>query len=167
MKTNAYNVLKEKISELNKLNDEINLIEWNKDDGPKFTSVEEMKEFENKVVNGELDYIFENDVDSKKNEIIKSEKITKDNYLFNVYTYKINDSFNTYLIIKDLQDNEIIENVCGNKSISKDQALSYNDNLTNDIKNKSIDDIFNNLITEIENNINNLKKKYEELTNAS
>ena len=43
MKADTYIVLKEKISELNKLNDEINLIEWNKDDEPKFTSVEEMK----------------------------------------------------------------------------------------------------------------------------
>jgi hypothetical protein len=33
MKADTYIVLKEKISELNKLNDEINLIEWNKDDG--------------------------------------------------------------------------------------------------------------------------------------
>jgi len=62
MKADTYIVLKEKISELNKLNDEINLIEWNKDDGPKFTSVEEMKEFESKVISGKLDYIFDEEI---------------------------------------------------------------------------------------------------------
>lgn len=62
MKADTYIVLKEKISELNKLNDEINLIEWNKDDEPKFTSVEEMKEFESKVISGKLDYIFDEEI---------------------------------------------------------------------------------------------------------
>ena len=37
MKTNDYIYLKSKVNELNRINDEISLIEWNKDDGPKFS----------------------------------------------------------------------------------------------------------------------------------
>ena len=86
MKADTYIVLKEKISELNKLNDEINLIEWNKDDGPKFTSVEEMKEFESKVISGKLDYIFDEEITNTKGEMLKTEEITKDDYSF-LYLY--------------------------------------------------------------------------------
>ena len=50
MKSESFKLLKSKINILNDLNDKINLIEWNKDDGPKFESVEEMKEFEEKVI---------------------------------------------------------------------------------------------------------------------
>lgn len=167
MKTNIYNELKGKISELNKINDEINLIEWNKDDGPKFTSVEEMKEFENKVNNGELDYIFDEETTNTKGEMLKTEEITKDDYLFYIYTYKRKNEFITYLTIKDLKSNEILQNVCGNVSNNKDDELSYNKSLTNDIKNNTIDHIFNKIITDIDKNISELKKKYEELTNAS
>lgn len=54
MKSESFKLLKSKINILNDLNDKINLIEWNKDDGPKFESVEEMKEFEKKVINGDF-----------------------------------------------------------------------------------------------------------------
>jgi len=167
MKADTYIVLKEKISELNKLNDEINLIKWNKDDGPKFTSVEEMKEFESKVISGELDYIFDDDIANTKGEMIKTEEITKDDFFFYVYTYKRKNEFITYLTIKDLKSNEILQNVCGNISTNKDDELSYNETLTNIIKNNTLDNILNEIINEIDKNINNLKKKYEELTNAS
>lgn len=58
MGNNIYADIKSKLLELNRINDEVNLLEWNKDDGPKFDSVDEMKEFKRKVINGELDYIF-------------------------------------------------------------------------------------------------------------
>lgn len=167
MKADTYIVLKEKISELNKLNDEINLIEWNKDDGPKFTSVEEMKKFESKVINGELDYIFDDDVANAKGEMIKTEEITKDDFFFYVYTYKRINEFITYLTIKNLKSNEILQNVCGDISANKDDELSYNEALTNKIKNNNLDNILSEIINEIDKNINNLKRKYEELTNAS
>ena len=62
MKSESFKLLKSKINILNDLNDKINLIEWNKDDGPKFESVEEMKEFESKVISGKLDYIFDEEI---------------------------------------------------------------------------------------------------------
>ena len=52
MENNIYADIKSKLLELNRINDEVNLLEWNKDDGPKFDSVYEMKEFERKVING-------------------------------------------------------------------------------------------------------------------
>ena len=57
----TYNKLKENILEMNKIQDEINLIEWNTDDEFKcanFDSVEEMKEFERQVLDGEFDFLF-------------------------------------------------------------------------------------------------------------
>ena len=53
-----YSILKDKVSEMNKLQDEISFINWNKDDGYKFSSVEEMKEFNEKMENGDFDYLF-------------------------------------------------------------------------------------------------------------
>ena len=87
--------------------------------------------------------------------------------LFYIYTYKRKNEFITYLTIKDLKSNEILQNVCGNISNNKDDELSYNESLTNDIKNNTLDYIFNKIITDIDKNISELKKKYEELTNAS
>ena len=73
MKANNYEILKTKIEELNNLNDEINLIEWNKEDGPHFSSVEEMKEFENRIINGELDYILgESIIEDTENNMINT-----------------------------------------------------------------------------------------------
>lgn len=86
---------------------------------------------------------------------------------FYIYTYKRKNEFITYLTIKDLKSNEILQNVCGNISNNKDDELPYNESLTNDIKNNTINYIFNRIITDIDKNISELKKKYEELTNAS
>jgi hypothetical protein len=87
--------------------------------------------------------------------------------LFYIYTYKRKNEFITYLTIKDLKSNEILQNVCGNISNNKDDELSYNESLTNDIKNNTLDYIFNKIITDIDKNISELKKKYEELTNVN
>ena len=46
MQNKQYLKLRDQVSEMNKIHDEISLINWNKEDGPKFSSVEEMKEFE-------------------------------------------------------------------------------------------------------------------------
>ena len=69
--------------------------------------------------------------------MLKTEEITKDDYFFYIYTYKRNDEFITYLTIKDLKSNEILQNICGNISNNKDDELSYNESLTNDIKNNT------------------------------
>lgn len=87
--------------------------------------------------------------------------------LFYIYTYKRKNEFITYLTIKDLKSNEILQNVYGNISNNKDDELSYNESLTNDIKNNTLDYIFNKIITDIDKNISELKKKYEELTNVN
>lgn len=167
MKTNTYNELREKLSELNKINDEINLLEWNKDDGPKFESVDEMKEFERKVISGELDYIFNEEKNALNGEMLKTEEITKDDYFFYIYTFKNDNSFITYMSIKNLINSDVLQNLYGNKTADKQQALSYNEKLKNDINNNTLDYIFENIIIDINNNISKLKKKYEELASVS
>ena len=117
MKTNTYNELREKLSELNKINDEINLLEWNKDDGPKFESVDEMKEFERKVISGELDYIFNEEKNALNGEMLKTEEITKDDYFFYIYTFKNDNSFITYMSIKNLINSDVLQNLYGNTSL--------------------------------------------------
>lgn len=167
MGNNIYADIKSKLLELNRINDEVNLLEWNKDDGPKFDSVDEMKEFERKVINGELDYIFNEEKNAMSGEMIKTEEITKDDYFFYIYTFKNDNKFITYMSIKNLINNDVLQNLYGNKTTDKEQALSYNEKLKNDIINNTLDYIFENIIVDINNNINKLKKKYEELTSIS
>lgn len=167
MGNNIYADIKSKLLELNRINDEVNLLEWNKDDGPKFDSVDEMKEFELKVINGELDYIFNEEKTAMSGEMIKTEEITKDDYFFYIYTFKNDNKFITYMSIKNLINNDVLQNLYGNKTTDKEQALSYNEKLKNDIINNTLDYIFENIIVDINNNISKLKKKYEELTSIS
>lgn len=167
MENNIYDDIKSKLLELNRINDEVNLLEWNKDDGPKFDSVDEMKEFERKVINGELDYIFNEEKTAMSGEMIKTEEINKDDYFFYIYTFKNDNKFITYMSIKNLINNDVLQNLYGNKTTDKEQALSYNEKLKNDIINNTLDYIFENIIVDINNNISKLKKKYEELTSIS
>ena len=167
MENNIYADIKSKLLELNRINDEVNLLEWNKDDGPKFDSVYEMKEFERKVINGELDYIFNEEKTAMSGEMIKTEEITKDDYFFYIYTFKNDNKFITYMSIKNLINNDVLQNLYGNKTTDKEQALSYNEKLKNDVINNTLDYIFKNIIVDIDNNIDKLKKKYEELTSIS
>ena len=167
MGNNIYADIKSKLLELNRINDEVSLLEWNKDDGPKFDSVDEMKEFERKVINGELDYIFNEEKTAMSGEMIKTEEITKDDYFFYIYTFKNDNKFITYMSIKNLINNDVLQNLYGNKTTDKEQALSYNEKLKNDIINNTLDYIFENIIVDINNNISKLKKKYEELTSIS
>ncbi len=167
MGNNIYADIKSKLLELNRINDEVNLLEWNKDDGPKFDSVDEMKEFERKVINGKLDYIFNEEKTAMSGEMIKTEEITKDDYFFYIYTFKNDNKFITYMSIKNLINNDVLQNLYGNKTTDKEQALSYNEKLKNDIINNTLDYIFENIIVDINNNISKLKKKYEELTSIS
>lgn len=77
MENKIYADIKSKLLELNRINDEVNLLEWDKNDESKFDSVDEMKEFELKVINNELDYIFNEEKTAMSGEMIKTEEITK------------------------------------------------------------------------------------------
>jgi len=168
MKANNYNVLKTKIEELNKLHDEINLIEWNKEDGPKFSSVEEMKEFENRVINGDLDYILGDSViDNTENNMIDTFSHTIDNYFFYIYQFESNNNYITFLTLKDLSENYTLNNLYGNKTNNIETAKDYFEKLKTDITTNTLDYIFENMIVDVEKNINILKEKYKKLTNES
>lgn len=170
MITDIYKDIKNKVLELNRINDEVNLFEWNKDDGPKFDSVEEMKEFEERVLNGDLDYLISDDPDVIHNDIdfvVDTFKHSINDYTFYIYTYKKNDDYITYMSIKCLNEDDTINNIYGYKTSDKKQSDSYVEKLKNDITTNTLDYIFTNIKTDVENNIKNLKTKYNELTSAS
>lgn len=168
MKTDIYNTLKNKVEELNNLNDEISLIEWNKDDGPKFETVKEMKDFENKVLNGGFDYLLDDTDDVEfSTPIINIFDYTIDNFIFCIYVYEKNDKFHTYLSIKNKDLDNAIYDMCGNISSSRETALSHFEELKQGIINNNIDDIFNNLLTGVDKSIEKLKIRYNELTSES
>ena len=148
MKSDSFKILKSKINILNDLNDKINLIEWNKEDGPKFESVKEMKEFEKKIINDNFEFILDNN---------------NDNYFFYIYSYKNNDKYITYLSLKNSDETDCIHNIYGYKTDDESSTLTYFNKLKNDISNNTIDYIFNKMIIDIDKNINNLKNKYEKL----
>lgn len=165
MKSESFKLLKSKINILNDLNDKINLIEWNKEDGPKFESIEEMKEFEKKIINGDFEFVLDDNTDN--NTFLKDYKTTKDNYFFYIYCYKNNDKYITYLSLKNLDETDCIHNIYGYKTGDENSALTYFNKLRNDISSNSIDYIFNKMIIDVDKNINNLKNKYEKLTSES
>ena len=169
MKTNDYIYLKSKVNELNRINDEISLIEWNKDDGPKFSSVEEMKDFITKVNNDEFDYLIGSDKEESHSDsdFIEQFDYTIDNMFFFVYTFKSNQNYITYLNLKNLKDNDTLNNLYGYKTSDKEDSHSYFEKLTNNIKNKSLDYIIENIIKDIEEKIKQLKLKYEKLVSES
>ena len=154
MKSESFKLLKSKINILNDLNDKINLIEWNKDDGPK-------------VINGDFEFVLDDNTDTDNNTILKDYKTTKDNYFFYIYSYKNNDKYITYLSLKNLDETDCIHNIYGYKTDDENSALTYFDKLKNDISNNTIDYIFNKMIIDVDKNINNLKNKYEKLTSES
>lgn len=169
MKTDIYTDIKNKVLELNRINDEVSLFEWNKDDGPKFDSVEEMKEFEERVLNGDLDYLVNDDPDfiSDIDCVVNTFKHSINDYTFYIYTYKKNDDYITYMSIKYLDENDTINNIYGYKTSDKEKSDSYVEKLKNDITTNTLDYIFTNIKSDVENNIKNLKTKYEELTSVS
>lgn len=171
---NTYNKIKENISELNKIQDEINLLEWNTDDEFKcanFNSVEEMKEFEEKVLNGEFDFIFsDEDINNIKNtgNIIESYEHTLDNINFYIYTYEdTNNNYTTYMAIKNIDDDNTIDKLYGYKTSIKSESHDYFEKLKNDISNNTLEYILENIVIDIENNIKNLKIKYDKMVNES
>lgn len=170
MKTDIYTDIKNKVLELNRINDEVSLFEWNKDDGPKFDSVEEMKEFEERVLNGDLDYLVNDDPDFIHSDIdcvVNTFKHSINDYTFYIYTYKKNDDYITYMSIQYLDDDDTINNIYGYKTSDKEKSDSYVEKLKDDITTNTLDYIFTNIKIDVENNIKNIKRKYDELTSAS
>ena len=165
MKTSTYNDLKIKVNEMNKINDEISLIEWNNDDGPKFESVDEMKEFYRKLENNEFDYLFgiDEDISQQHNKFIEKFDFTLNDMFFFLYTYKKNDDYITYMSMKNLKDNDVLENLYGHKTNDEKVAHSYFEKLKNDITTNTLDYIIDNIIIDVDKNIKKLKTKYEEL----
>ena len=100
MKNEQYIKLRDQVSEMNKINDEISLINWNREDGPKFSSVEDMKDFEKKLKNNEFDYFFDkennNSILDTRDVIIESFSHTLEDISFYIYTLR-DHSYYPYL----------------------------------------------------------------------
>lgn len=173
MKNNQYLKLREQVSKMNKINDEISLINWNREDGPKFTSIEEMKEFEYRLKNNELDHLFEDedniDIFDTKDVIIESFSHTLEYISFYIYTYqnKSNDKYFTYLSLTNKKDNDVIDKLCGNFTSDRKMAHNYFETLKQELTTNTIDDILENLIIGAQNTIVSLNNKLSKLTSES
>lgn len=172
MKLENYKELKATVCEMNKTNDEIALIEWNHDDGPKFKNVQEMKEFYDRLKNNELDYLFSDDLNNvpdTKDLIIESFEYTLEDLFFYIYTFQ-NTSTNkyvTYMSIKNLKENETLHNLCGNAATDIETAHTYFESLKVSITSNTIDDILQNLLVSAKNTLKKLKEKLNKLTSES
>lgn len=170
MKTDIYKKLKEKVLEMNTINDEISLIEWNKDDGPKFDSVEEMKEFENRIINGGFDYLLDDtdEIDTENsNNMLETFDYSLNGFFFYIYTFKKNGNYITFMSVKNLDEDNSIYNICGNKSSDEESAHFYFENLKSIITNNKLNDILEHLLIGVEKQIKDLKLRYDKLTSES
>ena len=171
MKSEHYLTLKKNINEMNNINDEINFIEWNNEDGPKFDTVEEMKQFYEKVSNNEFDYIFtgsdEEKIDLPENKIIESYEYFIDDYFFYIYTFQRDNDYITYMSVKNIVENDVLNNLCGNKVSNRELARDYFESLKMDITNNSIEDILKSLIIETDKTLIQLKNKLVKLTSVN
>lgn len=169
MKSN-FNELKDLVTEMNDLNDQISFIKFNNDEGVKFDSIEEMKDFFLKVENGNFDYLFD-DVDVKnqtqQKEFVESFNHTKNDIFFFIYTYERDNKYITYLSMKNLNDDHIINNLCGKENKDKESAHNWFEELKNNILNTSIDELIETLIIGAKNTINNLKIEMQNLASTS
>ncbi len=162
-----YSELKKLVSQMNRLNDEISFQKYNLDPGPKFESVEEMKEFILKVDN-DYNFIFDDNeefvTNEPKNIFIESFNYSKDDIYFFIYTFEKNDKYITYLSMKNLKDNECINNLCGKESLDKNSAHNWFNIIKDNITNNSIETIINDLITGAKKTIKSLEQELKELT---
>ena len=170
MKSNNYDKLKKKINKLNELNNKIEFIEWNKDDGPKFKSIKEMKEFINKVRNNDFDFIFSNSEKKEVNNnklIIEDFKYNIDNIMFYIITHCINDKYLTYLSLKRDDEENYISNLCSKFDDNKESAHNSFKEIQKLIENNELNEIINSLLIEVDDTINNLNKKYINLVSEN
>lgn len=166
-----YFTLKNKVLEINKLNDEISLIEWNKDDGPKFDTVEEMKDFGRKLENGDFDFLIfgieEFDKENSNYKIIESYTYTLENICFNVYILKKHNRYITYLALKSNEDENVLHNLCRKECDDRKNAYLHFETLKTEIASNTIENIIQALIVGAEQTINSLKNKLVLLTSES
>ena len=171
MKSEHYLTLKKNINEINNINDEINFIEWNNEDGPKFDTVEEMKQFYEKVSNDEFDYIFtgsdEEKIDLPENKIIESYEYFIDDYFFYIYTFQKDNDYITYMSVKNIVENDVLSNLCGNKVSDRELARDYFESLKNDITTNNIEDILKSLIIKTDKTLIQLKNRLAKLTSEN
>ena len=171
MKSDQYLTLKKNINEMNNINDEINFIEWNNEDGPKFDSVEEMKQFYEKVSNNEFDYFFagsdEEKIDLPENKIIESYEYFIDDYFFYIYTFQRDNDYITYMSVKNIVENDVLNNLCGNKVSNRELARDYFETLKNDITTNNIEDIIKGLIVRTDKTLIQLKNRLAKLTSEN
>lgn len=171
MKSEYYLTLKKNINEINNINNEINFIEWNNEDGPKFDSIEEMKQFYEKLSNNEFDYLFlESDkekIDLSGNKIIESYEYFIDNYFFYIYTFQKDNDYITYMSVKNIVENDVLNNLCGNKVSDRELARDYFETLKNDITTNNIEDILKTLIIDTDKILIQLKNRLVKLTSEN
>ena len=156
---------------MNNINDEINFIEWNNEDGPKFDTVEEMKQFYEKLSNDEFDYIFtgsdEEKIDLPENKIIESYEYFIDDYFFYIYTFQKDNDYITYMSVKNIVENDVLSNLCGNKVSDRELARDYFESLKNDITTNNIEDILKSLIIKTDKTLIQLKNRLAKLTSEN
>lgn len=171
MKSDQFLTLKKNINEMNNINDEINFIEWNNEDGPKFDTVEEMKQFYEKVSNNEFDYFFtrsdEEKIDLLENKIIESYEYFIDDYFFYIYTFQRENDYITYMSVKNIVENDVLNNLCGNKVSNRELARAYFETLKNDITTNNIEDILKGLIIKTDKSLIELKNRLAKLTSEN
>ncbi|MCM1052598.1 MAG: hypothetical protein NC483_01285 [Ruminococcus sp.] len=168
MKSN-FNELKDLITEMNDLNDQISFIKFNNDEGVKFDSVEDMKDFFLKVENGNLDYLFDDvncEVQIPQKELVESFNHTKNDIYFFLYTYEKDDKFITYLSMKHLKDDHVIDNLCGKENKDKESAHNWFEELKENILNTNIDELIETLIIGVKNTIKSLKIEMQNLASV-
>ena len=156
---------------MNTLNDEISFKKFNLEEGPKFESIEEMKKFILKVENNNYDFLFDDKEDiilyNSDKQFIESFNYTKADFYFFIYTIERNNKYITYLSIKNLNENESINKICGKENIDKDSAHNWFIELKNTIINNSVDNIINELIIGAKKTIKKLELELQELANVS
>ena len=164
MKYKDSNKIYELIKEIEKLKDNIEFIKYNKEDGPKFDSIQEMKDFKRKYEIGEFDYLF--DKDNHNIDFIDKEQIIKNENIFLVYLYKNDNNYITSLALKN-DCNDMIYDLYTNRSVSYDVANESFNKLKECIKLRDTDIIINELYNNLINIKNKLKNELEELTDNS
>lgn len=164
-----YSILKDKVFEMNKLQDEISFRNWNNEDGYKFSSIEEMKEFNKRLENGDLDYLFtgSDEIKVPTIKIIENYSHKFENMLINVFLVEKNEKYITFMNITNNEDNDMLENLCRNQNESQKNAYKHFNILKDEVITNSIEDILKSLITGSEKTITLLKNKLTLLTSEN
>ena len=130
-----------------------------------------MKQFYEKVSNNEFDYIFtgsdEEKIDLPENKIIESYEYFIDDYFFYIYTFQKDNDYITYMSVKNIVENDVLSNLCGNKVSDRELARDYFESLKNDITTNNIEDILKSLIIKTDKTLIQLKNRLAKLTSEN